>query len=279
MAVYVISDIHGALAALQKLLKKARIDLAGGDELFLLGDYIDWGVRSMETLLFVMRLTQGETAEHVHCLLGNHEEMFLHTIREHRVCPEDRKETILSSAMMNWVHTNSGIRTWMAYLDMEEAQREEIAAWLEALPLSAEAVLPDGRVYLMGHAYPYFPDMDHFPEDAERERQDAVWRRLLLREDPFADYRGARKYEAFICGHTISARYHEEARGDRQFKGRRPRLRRHNTVFFGERFIDIDCGAKLLDVRDHADPRVREAAEKARLACLRLDDGKVFYAD
>ncbi len=275
MAHYVISDIHGALDTLKKLMRRAGICLEE-DELYLLGDYVDWGTQSMETLLYVMELSEGPHADHVHCLLGNHEEMFLQTIREHRACPEDRRESVLSGAMFNWLHRNSGIDTWLAYLDLDPADRDRIRKWLEALPLSAEAALPDGRLYLLGHAYPYFYDMDHFPEDAERERSDTVWRRLLPHEDPFADYRGEKRYRSFICGHTITDHYYKQIAGE---SGRRKKLRPcSNRIFKGERFIDIDCGAKLLSLRTHMSEEVRAEAAKCRLACLRLDDGKVFYA-
>ena len=213
MALYAISDVHGALDTLKKLMNKAGIDLAS-DELFLLGDYVDWGRQSLETLLYVMELSEGPHREHVHCLLGNHEEMFLQTIREYRNSPGTQKDTILSGSMFNWLHRNAGIGTWIPYLDLEQEEQDRIFRWLEALPLSAEAQLPDGRVYLLGHAYPYFYDMDHFPEDAEAERSDTVWRRLLPHEDPFAGYRGTRRYESFICGHTITDHYHRQAAGE-----------------------------------------------------------------
>ena len=75
LSTYVISDIHGALPQFQKLLKKIKFSPEKGDELYLLGDYIDWGAYPLETLLFVMHLDR--SSDHVHCIRGNHEEMFL----------------------------------------------------------------------------------------------------------------------------------------------------------------------------------------------------------
>ena len=278
MANYVISDIHGALDVLNALMQKAGIDLAGGDRLWLLGDYVDWNRQSMETLLYVMDLTEGPYKDRVTCLIGNHEEMFLHTIHEYQEAPEEDKDKILSASMANWVQRNAGIVTWLSFLKMSEQEQERVRLWLEALPLSAEVQLEDGRLYLLGHAYPYFYDMDHFPENAAAEREDTVWRRLLLHEDPFAEYRGDKKYTAFICGHTITNNYYREVRGDNTWKGRKPIFRLRNTIFRAEKFIDIDCGAKLFLLKGHENNNARAEAARAQLACLRLEDMKVFYA-
>ena len=44
MSTYLISDIHGALEQFMLLLSEIGFDPADGrDELYLLGDYADWG--------------------------------------------------------------------------------------------------------------------------------------------------------------------------------------------------------------------------------------------
>ena len=83
MAVYAVSDIHGALDEFERLLKKIGFQGSGPDTLYLLGDYGDWGAKSMETLRFVQELD--DNYENVHCLLGNHEQMFLDTIASGRM--------------------------------------------------------------------------------------------------------------------------------------------------------------------------------------------------
>lgn len=71
-----ISDIHGALPQFQKLLKKIKFAPEKGDELYLLGDYIDWGTYPLETLLFVMHLDR--SSDRVHCLrLEDAEEFYV----------------------------------------------------------------------------------------------------------------------------------------------------------------------------------------------------------
>lgn len=71
MRLLVISDIHGCLNELIYLLKKVKYN-PNEDKLILLGDYVDRGKQSMETVLFI-----GELVENgVIALIGNHDYMF-----------------------------------------------------------------------------------------------------------------------------------------------------------------------------------------------------------
>ncbi len=62
----VTSDIHGHISLLQRLLERAAF--SDGDMLFILGDIIEKGPQSLETLRFVMRLAE---QENVTVLMGN----------------------------------------------------------------------------------------------------------------------------------------------------------------------------------------------------------------
>ncbi len=62
----VTSDIHGHIYLLQRLLERAAF--SDGDMLFILGDIIEKGPQSLETLRFVMRLAE---QENVTVLMGN----------------------------------------------------------------------------------------------------------------------------------------------------------------------------------------------------------------
>jgi len=76
MKKYVISDIHGCAKTFKALVD--RISFSREDELYLLGDYIDRGPDSKGVIDHIWDLL--ETGYTVHCLTGNHEQMFLHAI-------------------------------------------------------------------------------------------------------------------------------------------------------------------------------------------------------
>ena len=134
----------------------------------------------------------------------------------------------------------------------------------------------NGTSYMFAHAYPYYYDVS-YPEPERRRRQsDAVWRRLILRENPFADYTGPDHYDMLICGHTITEHYFREVHYEKHWFTRKPRMTEHNRIFHGEMFIDIDCGAKCLELEGSSE-NVTTLRERAQLSALRLDDMKEFY--
>ena len=270
MATYVIGDIHGALPQFRRLLKKCGFAPEKGDELYLLGDYIDWGECPLETLLFVMHLDR--SSERIHCLMGNHEEMFLSVMQ----IREGLREDLGNLIQENWLINNRGSGTWEEYCRMDRAHQREIRRWVESLPLSY-SVTVGGKHYMLAHAYPYYYDMDYSPREEVRRRKDAVWRRLLLREDPFAEYKGEQTYHCLICGHTITDYYFRDMKSSRDWPFRKPRVTKRNRIFYGEKFVDLDCGAKLLSCGQDESPYIRAAAERAQLSCLRLDDAQEFY--
>jgi serine/threonine protein phosphatase 1 len=73
---YAIGDVHGHLDTLKRLLDRLRPDLKR-DRLIFMGDYIDRGPKSRGVVDYVLRLRNQAPPEHVICLKGNHEAMFL----------------------------------------------------------------------------------------------------------------------------------------------------------------------------------------------------------
>lgn len=67
--VIVVSDIHGNLDLFIKLLEK--VNFTEEDYLFILGDIIEKGPKSLETLRYVMNLRGN-----VHCILGNCDDIY-----------------------------------------------------------------------------------------------------------------------------------------------------------------------------------------------------------
>lgn len=268
MSTYVIGDLHGALPQFQKMLTKIGFAPEKGDELYLLGDYIDWGAYPLETLLFVMHLDR--SSSRVHCLKGNHEEMLQAMMEISGKGADD------NPIARNWLVSNRGAGTWEEFSRLDKLRQREIRRWISDLPLSFD--IEDGdKHYMLAHAYPYFYDMDYNPIEARLRRKDALWRRLLLREDPFADYKGPKKYHCLICGHTITNYYFARMKAEKNWPFRKPRQTKRNRIFYGEKFIDLDCGAKLLSCSEDPNPAIRASAERAQLACLRIEDAQEFY--
>ena len=67
MATYAVGDLQGCLEPLQCLLKQVAFDPAR-DRLWLVGDLVNRGPQSLETLRFLYSLR-----ESLICVLGNHD--------------------------------------------------------------------------------------------------------------------------------------------------------------------------------------------------------------
>ncbi len=80
MAVYVTSDAHGHVRALDEVLD--QISLASDDVLYVLGDLIDRGPDPLGVILLVRSLPQARV------LMGNHEQLMLHATA-HTGAPRD----------------------------------------------------------------------------------------------------------------------------------------------------------------------------------------------
>ncbi len=78
---FAISDIHGCINTFFALLIK--IDFNTGDKLFLLGDYIDRGPYSIETLDYLVDLK--ENNKNVKFIRGSHEELFLLFVKNRNI--------------------------------------------------------------------------------------------------------------------------------------------------------------------------------------------------
>lgn len=266
MAVYAISDLHGALDEFQRLLKRIGFRYNGKDELYLIGDYGDWGEKSLETIQFVRHLDN--VYPFVHCLMGNHEDMFLRAAENYEAERTDRE------SLDNWLYYNRGIDTWNGYLALPQREKDTLRHWLSNLPLSVNLQI-GGMNLMLAHAYPYYYDMHYEGAEQEHRRHEALWRRLNLQENPFAGYTGTRRYDYFICGHTITSYYEDAVRKEKGQTFGSPVTR--CKIFHGGMFLDIDCGAKCISYDNSDSPALRTAAQRAQLAALRLDTMEEFY--
>ena len=140
-------------------------------------------------------------------------------------------------AMAHWYRNGGGV-THRHFKHLRKSLRQQILDYLLALPLELEVQLGE-RTYLLVHgAHP--GDYDgNLPY--LNPVHYAVWKRLEADHPLPGD-------KILVFGHTPTCHYRDIAPME---------------VWYGENRIGIDCGCGY--------------PENGRLACLRLEDGKVFY--
>lgn len=259
MATYVLSDIHGRLAALDRMLE--RIGLGDNDQLFVLGDMIDRGADPVGVLRHIHALPCA------HVLRGNHEELMLDALNN----PKN------ALARVNWAR-NGGISTALGLSACSDDERLELIEWVSSLPAYAYTFVSN-RPYLLVHAG-IRPGVGQVPSVwdeksceaflAEQIPEDLTW----IREDFWSHPTGLVSQEGtgpvVIAGHTPvilaeklcdapgNSAINEEGFAQILYCGRS-----EATGNVADR-IDIDCGCAV-------------GAGFGRLGVLRLDDGAEFY--
>jgi len=107
MSTYIIGDLHGCLEPLQLLLDKINFDPAS-DKLWFVGDIVNRGPASLETLRFVKKLDECSEGDNTKVVLGNHDLHFLAVY--HGVRKRSGKDTLQeltdapdSKALVDWL--------------------------------------------------------------------------------------------------------------------------------------------------------------------------------
>lgn len=256
MSIYVMSDIHGCYDDFLSML--ARIHFSDTDELILAGDYIDRGKQSYEMLQWIE-----QCPPNVCVLRGNHEEEF--TAYVELMLLLDRREGLntdfsshedleaLYHSVKYWIcHRMLPNSCFDVYGTIESllAQKlinlNDMCRWAEMIRKMDYYKKLDvgGRTCIIVHA-------------GYSECNENVPFFLYAREESIQT--GGTKNGMVIAGHTPTILENEFAYN----KGKVFR-------FYDEKkdcvFYDIDCGCVFRNTRP-----------EARLACLRLDDEKIFY--
>lgn len=107
MTTFVIGDLHGCLSPLQRLLDKVQFE-PGTDKLWFVGDLVNRGPQSLETLRFVRSL--GADAI---CVLGNHDLHLLAVI--HGIRSPGGKDTLDDILHADDVHE---LTDWLRHLPL-----------------------------------------------------------------------------------------------------------------------------------------------------------------
>ncbi|MDP9127630.1 MAG: serine/threonine protein phosphatase [Pseudomonadota bacterium] len=193
LRLYAIGDIHGCLDQLKELVGKIDEDAAGyggTTRKIFLGDYIDRGLYSKQTIEFALELAEREKAPPIF-ILGNHEQVMRSLLRSpdarllHNWFSFGGRETLLSYGITQSVLAGPPTGIFDA---MAEKVPEKHKAFLEQLSLAA--TFGD---YFFCHA----GVRPGVPLDRQIE-QDLTWIRyeFLNHKDSFG--------KVVVHGHTIS---------------------------------------------------------------------------
>lgn len=141
----------------------------------------------------------------------------------------------------HWRVRNGGDVTWNKWKHCPKRMRAELIAWLRSLPLNIE-VSCGGKDWLLVHGAPLENQGNTFDRYGDVPPDYyTVWHRLTD-EEPMPEGK------TVVFGHTPTHHYLDVS---------------PMQVYHGKDRIGIDCGC---------------AYPHGRLACLRLDDGRIFYS-
>ncbi len=173
-------------------------------------------------------------------ILGNHEYMMLRALGQ----PYDDNWDD-GRALEHW-YRNGGKVTHDHLKHIRKPLRQKIVDYLRGLPLHFDIQI-NGTAYKLVHGAPA-EEYDHEPIYINAIHF-AVWKRLDSDCGVVKDY-------TLVFGHTPTAYYQEKAPME---------------IWTGDHLIGIDCGSGY--------PENDQDGKLGCLACLRLDDGKVFYSE
>lgn len=249
MATYCVSDIHGNLKELKALLEKIQFKYDGSDRLIIVGDMVDWGRQSIETLLFCMELDK--EYEFVTVLMGNHDYMMLEYLLTGYT-----KEVTSELMHSNW-GSNGGVKTFKQYIKLNGRTKKEIIDWLSKLKYAVEGLEVGDRKFYVTHSSPLIKTVIGSRSYYKSHEERMIWERIEETDNPMKDKLGDNK-SILVYGHTITNNYDSiDENGKCKIF-----INLHNQK------ICIDCGGKVLGKKAYA-----------RLACLRLDDLKEYYIE
>ena len=130
MSTIAVGDIHGNLQALADVLGQIRSEVQAGDTVVFLGDYIDRGPDSKGCVDAILKFRNEIDAEVV-TLMGNHEDWFLRTLRDHR-----RHSWLLAMEAFETIRSYSPEATTIL---RKAIARDVAAVYNEQVPLPYEA--------------------------------------------------------------------------------------------------------------------------------------------
>ena len=214
MSTYVMSDIHGNYEDYKSLLEK--VGFSDGDVLYVLGDVIDRGRRSIKILQDMM------LRPNVIPLIGNHEYMGLQCLQ---FLMQDITEDSIASineetvrGLLEWQNVG-GQATMDEFHKLNREEKQDIVDYLEEFSLYEEVTV-GGKQYVLVHA-----GLCNFSVD--RPMEDYQLYELLFKAPEYFRVYYPDKY--LVTGHLPTCAISENERP--------------YFIFKGNNHIAIDCGS------------------------------------
>lgn len=269
MSTYIMTDIHGHYGAMKKMLD--HIGFSTEDRLICAGDYIDRGPENAEMLEWMEN-----PGGNVTLVRGNHDEEFVYYVELMKRILHQRKQGMDGHGNK---HANMGeedIRTVYEaarkitpYFDYygtigelirkRNVSFEKLSLWadrIRKMPYFYET-MKNGRRCIIVHAG-YIENLERLA-GVETDGSYGTLEDFYLNARDDAYLYGGVEHGMIIAGHTPTTEKYELPF-------------HHGRVyhFYDEEmdciFYDLDCGYVFRDIQP-----------EARLACLRLEDEKIFY--
>jgi len=260
MSIYVMADIHGCYDEFQQMLDKINFN-PEVDELIIAGDIVDRGPQSYEMLEYARSEPKG-----VKFIKGNHDVDFARYCSKIFQYAHNKNEVIEFGDV--W---NSGVYDYYGTVEKlvneHELNATDFQLWnkmISHMPYYFDLEV-NGKEFIIVHGGFILPeDFTTFTGErrydylAENIEDFYIWAR-----DEGIKY-GGKPNATIIFGHTPTI----ISTGMFYNKGKVCTLYNEEN----RRFINIDCG--LVYGKNYPDD---EEGRNGNLACIRLDDEKVFY--
>jgi len=258
MSTYIMTDIHGHYSAMKKMFDK--IGFSFNDRMICAGDYIDRGPESFEMLQWME-----SPGENVILVRGNHDEEFVYYVELMRKIFQLSKLEMSSVEDTASIYGMAGKITpyfdsygTIGYLVKERnvpfLRLSQWAKCIRKMPYFYETMM-NGRRCIIVHAG-YIESLGCL-EGVETDNDYETLEDFYLNARDDAYVYGGLEHGMVIAGHTPTT-----ARYELPFN--------HGNVyrFYDENidciFYDLDCGYAFKE-------------PEAKLACIRLEDEKIFY--
>lgn len=263
MATYVMSDIHGCYGAFSELLDKSGYK-KDEDELIIAGDIIDRGPENLKMLEYAHSAPKGVTF-----LMGNHDYDFMkycniliHLYSSKKVSEDVSLQELVTSDDYYYTFRNNVMDYYDTIYNLikqnPELSLDDFKRWksmIKKFPYYIKKKI-NGKDYIIVHAgYITEENYDNFKLSLSRQGIKSIEMFYMWARDESV-LMGGEPDTTVVFGHTPTITDTLYNNCGKVFRANLDH----------KRFINIDCGYVF-----------KKFDKYANLACIRLDDEKIFY--